>query len=301
MNILIDINHPAHVHLFRNFYWEMKKKGTPLFVTVKDIPAAKQLLNAYSMNFIEIGKKSDSIKGKLFSQLGFNRQLLKVVREKKIDLGIGTSITLAHVSKISRMKSIVFDDDDSSVEPLFAKFAHPFADFLVSPDVLAYERNKKKHITYAGYHELAYLHPLRFNPDPAVLKEAGLTPGEKYFVMRFNVFKAHHDINVKGLSLERKLELVAFLEKKGKVFITTEREIEPELREYQLLLSPEKIHSLLYYATVFVGDSQTMTSEAAVLGTPALRCNSFVGKISYLEEQEHKYGLTYGFKTEEFA
>ena len=38
-----------------------------------------------------------------------------------------------------------------------------------------------------------------------------------------------------------------------------------------------------------------MTAEAAVLGTPAIRCNSFVGKISYLEELEHKYGLTYGF------
>ena len=46
---------------------------------------------------------------------------------------------------------------------------------------------------------------------------------------------------------------------------------------------------------MFIGDSQTMTAEAAVLGTPAIRCNTFVGRISYLEELEHKYGLTYGF------
>ncbi|RLC47850.1 MAG: hypothetical protein DRH57_03280, partial [Candidatus Cloacimonadota bacterium] len=38
----------------------------------------------------------------------------------------------------------------------------------------------------------------------------------------------------------------------------------------------------------------------AVLGTPAIRCNDFVGRISYLEEQEHKYGLTYGFKPNQF-
>ena len=49
---------------------------------------------------------------------------------------------------------------------------------------------------------------------------------------------------------------------------------------------------------MLIGDSQTMTSEAAVLGTPAIRCNTFVGKISYLEEEEHKYGLTYGFRPE---
>jgi uncharacterized protein len=37
------------------------------------------------------------------------------------------------------------------------------------------------------------------------------------------------------------------------------------------------------------------------LGVPAIRSNSFVGRISYLEEEEHKYGLTYGFKPDEFG
>ena len=36
MNILIDIGHPAHVHLYRNFYSEMKAKGHNLHVTVKN-------------------------------------------------------------------------------------------------------------------------------------------------------------------------------------------------------------------------------------------------------------------------
>jgi hypothetical protein len=90
------------------------------------------------------------------------------------------------------------------------------------------------------------------------------------------------------------------LEPHGRVFITTEREIEPELIKYQLKLSPEKTHSLMNFATMFLGDSQTMSSEAAVLGVPSIRCNSFVGKISYLEEEEHKYGLTYGFLPEDF-
>ena len=43
-----------------------------------------------------------------------------------------------------------------------------------------------------------------------------------------------------------------------------------------------------------------MTSEAAILGTPALRFNDFVGKISSMEEKEQKYNITYGFKTNEF-
>ncbi len=50
---------------------------------------------------------------------------------------------------------------------------------------------------------------------------------------------------------------------------------------------------------MLIGDSQTMAAEAAVLGTPSIRCNSFVGKLAYLEELEHKYGLTFGFRPED--
>jgi len=197
------------------------------------------------------------------------------------------------------MKSILLDDDDSEVQPLMAKFGHPFADNILSPDVLSFE-NKKNAIYYPGYHELAYLHPNRFTSDPSVLSEMGLSENETFFIMRFNVFKAHHDVGARGLSIEQKCRIIKILEKQGKVFITTEREIEPEFKQYKIKVSPEKIHSLLYYAKMFVGDSQTMTSEAAVLGTPAIRCNDFVGRISYLEEEEHKYGLTFGFKPDQF-
>ncbi|MCK7538002.1 MAG: hypothetical protein MZV63_47120 [Marinilabiliales bacterium] len=51
---------------------------------------------------------------------------------------------------------------------------------------------------------------------------------------------------------------------------------------------------------MFIGDSQTMTSEAAVLGVPALRCNTLADTISYLREEEETYGLTYAYKPEEF-
>ncbi len=118
--------------------------------------------------------------------------------------------------------------------------------------------------------------------------------------MRFNAFKAHNDTGVKGLSLSNKIQLIDLLKPYGKIFITTERNIEAELEEYRLKISPEKIHSLMAFATLFLGDSQTMSSEAAVLGIPSLRCNSFAGRISYLEEEEHKYGLTFGFKPEQF-
>ena len=57
------------------------------------------------------------------------------------------------------------------------------------------------------------------------------------------------------------------------------------------------MHNALYFATMYIGDSQTMAAEAAVLGTPSIRYNDFVGKLSYLEELEHEYQLTFGIST----
>lgn len=299
MRFLIDIGHPGHVHLFRNFIKIFTDKGNKPLVTVRDLPAAKELLQLYEIPLIEYGSKSDSIKGKLINQVKYDLRLKKIVNDHNIDLAIGTSITIAHVSRISEVKSIVFDDDDDEVQPLMTKFGHPFADLVLSPDVLKGKRKKKETIYYAGYHELAYLHPNRFTPDPSVLKDAGIKEGEKYFVLRFNSFKAHHDLGEQGLSIENKRKLVNMLSEHGQVFITTEREIDPEFEQYKISIPPHKIHSFLAYAAMFLGDSQTMTSEAAVLGVPSIRSNSFVGRIAYLEEEEHKYGLTYGFRPDD--
>jgi uncharacterized protein len=300
LNILIDIGHPAHVHYYRNLANELINRGHKVIWTVKDIPVAVRLLDHYGFYYSIFPKKSDNILGKAYKQLEYNYRLLKICRKEKIDIAIGTSVSVAHVSKFSGVKSIVFDDDDDEVQPLVTKLVNPFADTLLSPDVLKGKRKRKDTVFYPGYHELAYLHPNKFAPDPDVLTDVGLIPGETFFIMRFNVFKAHHDIGINGLSSARKLELISLLEPHGKIFITTEREIEPELKKFQLKLSPEKIHSLMAYATVFLGDSQTMTSEAAVLGVPSLRCNSFAGKISYLEELEKKFGLTYAFTPDRF-
>ena len=297
MNILIDISHPAHVHLLRNAYKTLVEKGNKVLVAVKEIPSAMKLLDLYGIPYVNIGKKDDALGKKGMDQLVFDKRLLKLVRQHHIDLGLGSSINIAHVSKLCKMKSIVLDDDDDEAEPLFVKFGHPFADTILTPSAI--KRKSTKAVYVDAYHELAYLHPNRFVPDPSVLRDAGVEEGEPYFILRFNAFKAHHDIGAEGLSIENKRRLVERLQARGKVFITTERNMDDEFKPYQLMVSPDKAHSLMYYATMFVGDSQTMTSEAAVLGTPAVKCNSFAGRLAVPNELEQKYGLCYSFLPEQ--
>ena len=82
------------------------------------------------------------------------------------------------------------------------------------------------------------------------------------------------------------------LEQYGRVLITSEGALPEELQPYQIRVSPEKLHDLLYYATLYVGDGGTTASEAAVLGTPAIFISTLY--CGYQLDEE-KYGLLYLF------
>ncbi|MBR1928294.1 MAG: DUF354 domain-containing protein [Paludibacteraceae bacterium] len=292
MNILLDISHPAHVHLLKNVYFYLVNDGHKVYVVAKPTNAITKLLNLYHIPYIPLGGNHDSLLGKALLQISNFFYLWWFVVKHKIEIGVH-GMTVAWVSRITKMHSILTDDDDDDVEPLYVKYAHPYANVILSPK--GTKRKSQKTIYYPSYHELSYLYPKEFTPDVSVLRELGIIDGEPYFILRFNAFKAHHDVGVVGLTIDNKRRLIEYLKSKGKVFITTERNIDDEFKQYQLKVTPDKAHSLMFYATMLIGDSQTMTSEAAVLGTPAIRCNTFVGRIHYLNEEENEYGLTYGF------
>jgi predicted glycosyltransferase len=102
-------------------------------------------------------------------------------------------------------------------------------------------------------------------------------------------------MNAFGLPVEAAKKIITLLAKRGKVLIMAEGELREEFRQYQFPLPSENFHDVLAFASMVIGDSQTVTAEAAVLGVPNLRCNSFVGRITYLEELEKIFGLTKGF------
>lgn len=300
MNILIDIGHPGQVHLFRNVIELLKRNNHKVIVTVKDIPSAIILLKAFYIPFTVIGSKFDSLFLKGLSQIRYDYNLHRIARDEKIDIAVGSSITITHVSVLHPLKAIVLDDDDAEAVKLFSLFAHPFADCILSPFPLAHQRTGDKDLTYRGTHELFYLYPKYFKPDPSILDDVGVAGNEMFFILRFVSGKAYHDKSEKWLTTSQKMRIIKLLESSGKVFITTEREIEPEFQKWQLRIAPEKVHHLMYYATMFVGDSQTMTSEAAILGTPALKCNTFAHKLSIPNMLEEKYDLCYSYQPAEF-
>lgn len=300
MNILIDIGHPGHVHLLHPLAEELKRRGHRVFYSVRDIPVAKRLMEHYGMTpWIDLGGKRDSLVGKAFTVLQQDCRILRFVQKNHIDIGLSSGLVLSQVSRLTKMRSFVFDDDDDEAEPLSVKYEHPLSDVVFTPDCII--RKTPRAIYYPGTHELAYLHPRRFMPDPTVLQHAGIRDGERFFIMRFVALKGHHDVGQQGLTRDQKQQLVDVLKPHGRVIITSERAIEPEFESYRLPVPPEEMHSLMAYSSMFVGDSQTMTSEAAVLGVPALKCNTFAGRLSVPNMLENKYRLCFAYTPNQFG
>jgi predicted glycosyltransferase len=64
----------------------------------------------------------------------------------------------------------------------------------------------------------------------------------------------------------------------GKVFISAEGKLPDEIKQYQIKSNPNNIHHLMYFSQIYIGDSQSMATEATLLGTPSIRFNTFVGE-----------------------
>ena len=295
MRIFIDIGHPAHVHYFKNFIKEMKGRGHDFFITARDKEMAQYLLESENLDYTNRGKGKTSALGKIIYMLRADAFLLKHARKFKPDIFMGfASFYTAQVSTLLGKPSIVFDDtENGKFQQMFYK---PFANAILSPTTFSKDFGKK-HYKFNGYLELAYLHPKYFKPDFSQLDQLNIKKGEKFTICRFVSWQANHDYGHNGISMENKIKAVKEFAKHGKVFITSENELPEELQEYRIKLAPEKIHHALYFASMLYGESATMASECAVLGTPAIYIDN--DGRGYTDEQESLYQMVFNFTESE--
>ncbi|MCX7681062.1 MAG: DUF354 domain-containing protein [Anaerolineae bacterium] len=298
LRLLVDVEHPAHVHLFRNARRIWLNRGHQVTITIRDKDLTGRLLDLYGFAYVVASAPRRGTLGLAIELLEHDWHVLRATVSSGSQLLLGTSVSVAHVAWLIGARSIVFNEDDAEVARAFTRLAYPLAHVIVTPACLN-ENYGNRHIKYEGYQKLAYLHPNVFSPNPEVLPRLGVQPGEPYFLIRLVSLQAAHDKGERGLSPTLCRRLIRTLSKHGRVFITSESPLSAEFESYRVPVAPTEIHNVLYYATMFVSDSQSMTVEAAVLGTPAIRCNTFARRVSVLQELEHKYDLTYGFLPEQ--
>jgi len=293
-HILVDIGHPAHVHLFRNAIKAWQVRGHQVVITTRDKDVSLDLLNAYGLPYQVVSKARRGTLGLAYEMLEHDLGVLKEAVRSHSKILIGTSVSITHVAPFIGATSVVFNEDDASVAKSFVRLSYPFAHKIVTPTVLN-EDYGRKHITYKGYQKLAYLHPTQFTPDPRIKERLGVGEDEPYFLMRFVSHQAAHDQGEFGMGKDLRLKLIDLLSKNGKVFITSESPLQAEFTPYQIDVAPEDMLNVLAFASTFIGDSQSMSVEAAILGVPSLRINSFANRCTVLQELQNKYELNYSF------
>jgi len=306
MNVLFDINHPAHVHLFKNAIWELEEDSADVLVTSRDKEITTELLDAYDIDHRTLSAEGEGGMS-LFSEWAAREvRLFSVARSFEPDVVVGRlNPPLVHVSKLLDAPNIVVMDTEiksGMIDAVYSLVTDPFIDVYCTPPGFDRPNDDAKH-HMIDFQELAYLHPKYFTPDPELLEAAGVDPDERYFVLRFVAWDAFHDVGYQGISEDVRRELVSYLDDRGEVYITSEDPLPPEFSDYRLPIPPHLVHHLLYYADLYVGDSGTMSSEAAILGTPAVRTNSMVSDDteSIFFELEEEYGLMFSFAEERRA
>lgn len=303
MNILIQLSHPAHFHLYKNVAQMLHNHGHKVLFAIKTKDILEELIRDAGYDYVNINAIAHrgSKLGVLYDMMMRDLRLMRICRQHHIDLITGSTPEVSHVGWLMRIHSINTGEDDAAIVPLFVKIACPFMQCILSPVSCNNGKMEPKSVKYPGYQKLAYLHPNRFTPDTQVVEKYGIDPHQPYFLMRFAKLNAHHDKGIQGFSTEVAQHIIDSLTPYGKVYITSERALEPQFESYRLNINPLDIHHVMAYATMYMGDSQSMAVEAAMLGVPSIRFNDFVGskKIGVLEELEHQYGLTFGISSHE--
>lgn len=265
MRIVVDLGHPAHVHFFKNFIREMEEKGHQFLISASEKEVLTNLLNAYQFPFINMGSYGNTMFQKIRRVPVKDFALYKAAKPFKPDLFVSLgSIRAAHVAWLMRKPCLIFDDDEYSY-PYYHWFTNSICAFS------GFKLSGKKILKVPGYKELAYLHPNRFRPVTVV------PANEKIVLLRFVSWTAFHDGGQHGFNLDYKRQLVKELGKYAKVYISSESSLTADLEPYKLSIPPQDMHAFLSGIDLLVSESGTMTTEAAVLGIPVVRCNSFVG------------------------
>ena len=291
MKILFDLNHPSHVHAFKNVIGILDEKGHTCLVTARRKDCTHALLKAYSIPFTSTGCSGKSLLYKVFQLSKSLLYLIRFIIKEKPDLIVSFESPYAVLAgRLCRKKTITFADTEPA--NTIHRITGPLSSALAVPSCFQ-KKIFPAQVSFNGYKELAYLHPARFLPDLKLVETNGLDSSQPYGIIRFVAFNALHDRDITGFTDSEKLELIERLSEKVRVYISSESPLPEKLLPYRLIIPPEHMHHVLAFTSLYIGESTTMSAEAAVLGIPSICVNHM--NLGYLNDLSKNYGLIYKY------
>ena len=293
MRILVDIGHPAHVHFYKHIIRRLEQRGHEIKITARDKDVTLALLDHYRLKYHVLSGIGTGLSGMAKEFALREWALLKIFRRWKPDLvtEIG-GLFIALISRLMGIPSIAFTDTETVLLDRF--LTYPFIGKMFTPD--CFKANlRRAHFRYRGYHELAYLHPNVYRPDPSVLEALGVSAGEPYIVLRFVSWQASHDMGQRGLSDADRRQAIEDLSAYGKVFITSEVPLPEAFEAYRPDVPSHRMHDVLNYARLYLGEGATMATEAAILGTPAVFISTLSPHLGNFQQLEDRHQLVFSY------
>lgn len=294
MRILIFLSHPAQYLFYRQTIKNLKKLDHEVFILAKTKDILTDLLDEEGVEYINIlpTARSNSKISIAWSLIKRNYKIFQFAKRKGISLLLGSDASPAHVGLLLGIPSITTLEDDYKIIRRLAQLTYPITSCILTPEICDVGKWSHKKVGYNSYMKLAYLNPNNFKPQLQEIKVAQ----NPFYLIRLSGLNAHHDFGKKGVSDELLQKIIHLLSRKGHVYITSERILPQKFEKHRLKIPPSELHNYLFYADMLISDSQSMSVEAAILGTPSVRISTFAGEISVLEELENYYELTFGLK-----
>jgi uncharacterized protein len=256
----------------------------------RDRDVMKRLLAAYDYIPSEIATvQAKNNQFPLAEMLARHAHIAQQVYAFGPDLVLSLMGSYTQPASLLRVPSFIFTD--SEFQHLNHQIAHPFATRIYTPDCFWKDLGGKQR-RYAGYHELAFLHPKRFSADTSVLSLLGVE-AQGYVVVRVSAWDTLHDVGESGFGNALD-EFLGALTARHKTLVVPERGLLPERwRHLVMQLPPEKFHDVLAFANFVVTEGASTASEAACLGVPSIYLNST--SRGYLDDIQTRYELVHCF------
>jgi hypothetical protein len=269
-------NTPAHVHVYKGLVRRLRDDGHDVLVLARDYGCTVALLEYYDLPHRVYGTL-DTTKWSLVRELPRHYYtIVRYAREFDPDCIFGRGSYAAHTGAITGTPTVLVVD--SETDTLDHAISKPFARAILTPHVFGKDLGPR-HYRFRGFKECAYLHPEVFTPAGDVRERLGVAEDERFALVRLNAFGSHHDVGQSGFSPGDRRRLIEELSDDVTVFVSDEggRLDFDDLDAEPYDLHPALMHDALAEASLLVADTQTMVAEAALIGTPAIRSNSFVG------------------------
>lgn len=274
--VWIDIDNSPHVPFFLPIIEELDKRGAGLVLTARNMYQVCELLDYFRLSCKVVGGHYGKNKLlKIVCNCLRAAELLPIIARSRPDLAVSHgSRAQVLVCKLLGIPSMVLHDYEYSTKTGFIE-----ADWILMPDVIpdeAMSRRTDRILKYHGLKEDVYVP--RFRPDPSIVGQLGLTPGDMIATLRPPANEAHYH-NPESDVLFR--ETLLFLAKQPNMRAV----VLPRNARQKMQLHSDWTHlidsghmiipdrplnglNLIWFSDLVISGGGTMNREAAALGVP---------------------------------